>query len=343
MKTNPIKSLRSDLQDLDEEIIRLLNKRANVCLEIGRVKNDRGMDVYDPSQEARVYNRLRDVNQGPLPNHHLRNIFREIISTSRALQAPVSVAFLGPEASFTHLAVLANFGRGVQTSPQSTIADVFEEVERYKAHWGIVPVENSTEGPVKSTLDRLITTPLNIRGEVFVRVSHSLVSMGSKKKAIKRVFSQPPGPCPVPGMAAKESSKGDSHRHGTVRPQQPKRSWTIPKTRLSAAAWPRNITASISWEDGIEDHPLNTTRFLVIGYGAGEATGSDKTSILFGTPHTPGALFHALEGFAKAGINLIRIALLSHPGPAVGVSLLCRYDGALRGAGHKKMPCRNGK
>lgn len=307
MKTNPIKPLRDTLRDVDEEIIRLLNKRANICLEIGRVKNDRGMDVYDPSQEARVYNRLRDVNQGPLPNHHLRNIFREIISTSRALQAPVTVSFLGPEASFTHLAVLAHFGRGVQTSPQTTIADVFEEVERYKAHWGIVPVENSTEGPVKSTLDRLITTPLNIRGEVFVRVSHSLVSMGSKKKGIKRVFSHPQALAQCREWLRKNLPKAvlidmDSTAAAAQKVMDSPEDAAI-CSRLAAEHYGLHIV-----EDGIEDHPLNTTRFLVIGYGTGEATGNDKTSILFGTPHTPGALFHALEGFARAGINLIRIA-----------------------------------
>ena len=307
MTDQNIKSLRDNLQDLDSEIIRLLNKRADVCLDIGRLKNDQGLEVYDPSQEARVYNRLRDINQGPLPSHHLRNIFREIISTSRALQAPVTVSFLGPEASFSHLAVLAHFGRGICIAPKNTIADVFDDVERHKAPWGVVPVENSTEGPVKLTLDRLITTPLNIRGEIFVRISHSLVSMGSKKKDIKRVYSHPQALAQCQEWLRRNLPKAtlidmDSTAAAALKVQDNPEDAAI-CSRLAAEHYGLHIV-----EEGIEDHPLNTTRFLVIGYGLGEPTGNDKTSILFGTPHTPGALFHALETFARDKINLTRIA-----------------------------------
>jgi chorismate mutase / prephenate dehydratase len=307
MTSNKIKTLRSTLQDLDTEIIHHLNKRAEVCLDIGRIKSDQGLDIYDPSQEARVYNRLRKVNDGPLPDHHLRNIFREIISTSRALQAPVTVAFLGPEASFSHLAVLSHFGRGICIAPKTTIADVFEDVERHKAPWGIVPVDNSTEGPVKPTLDRLITTPLNIRGEVYVRISHSLVSIGGKKKTIKRVYSHPQALAQCQEWLRKNLPQAilidmDSTAAAALKIRENPQDAAI-CSRLAAEHYGLHIL-----EEGIEDHPLNTTRFLVIGYGTGEPTGNDKTSILFGTPHTPGSLYHALEAFAKAGINLIRIA-----------------------------------
>ncbi len=307
MTSNEIKTLRDTLSDLDSDIIRILNKRAEVCMEIGQIKNDQGLDVYDPSQEARVYNRLRDVNKGPLPNHHLRNIFREIISTSRDLQAPVTVAFLGPEATFSHLAVLAHFGRGICIAPQNTIADVFDDVERHKAPWGVVPVENSTEGPVKPTLDRLITTPLNIRGEIFVRISHSLVSKGSRKKDIKRVYSHPQPLAQCQEWLRRNLPQAtlidmDSTAAAALKVQDNPEDAAI-CSRLAAEHYGLHIV-----EEGIEDHPLNTTRFLVIGYGTGEPTGNDKTSILFGTPHTPGSLFHALEAFAKAKINLIRIA-----------------------------------
>jgi len=307
MTSDDIKTLRDTLKDLDTEIIRILNKRAAICLDIGQIKNEHRLDVYDPSQEARVYNRLREINQGPLPDHYLRNIFREIISTSRALQAPVTVAFLGPEASFSHLAVLAHFGRGVCMAPRNTIADVFDDVERHKVPWGIVPVENSTEGPVKPTLDRLITTALNIRGEVFVRITHSLVSTASSKKTIKRVYSHPQALAQCQEWLRRNLPDAalidmDSTAAAALRVQDNPEDAAI-CSRLAAEHYGLHVV-----EEGIEDHPLNTTRFLVLGYGTGESTGSDKTSILFGTPHTPGALFKALETFAKAKVNLTRIA-----------------------------------
>jgi chorismate mutase/prephenate dehydratase len=168
-------------------------------------------------------------------------------------------------------------------------------------------VENSTEGPVKPTLDRLITTPLNIRGEVFVRISHSLVSMGAQKKGIKRVYSHPQALAQCQEWLRKNLPQAtpidmDSTAAAALKVQDNPEDAAI-CSRLAAEHYGLHIL-----EEGIEDHPLNTTRFLVIGYGLGESTGNDKTSILFGTPHTPGALFQALETFARAGINLTRIA-----------------------------------
>ena len=291
----------------DMQIVKLLNERARLAVDIGKIKKADGLEIYDPSQEARVYDHLRAINDGPLPDANLRGIFREIVSASRALQAPVTVAFLGPEASFSHLAVRTHFGEDARPMPKRTIADVFEDVERRKVPWGVVPVENSTEGPIKLTLDRLIATPLCIRGEVFVRITHCLASAASDKRAIKRVYSHP-----QPFAQCQEWLRKNLPQARLIETDSTAAAAIQVQDDAEAAAVCSSLAADHyglnRLEDGIEDHPSNTTRFLVIGYGANEPSGRDKTSILFGTPHTPGALFHALEPFAQAGINLTAIS-----------------------------------
>ena len=166
MSQEPLQELREKIEQTDREIVRLLNERAAVSIEIGKAKRAEEREVYDPSREAMVYRHLETLNDGILSEAALRGIFREILSASRFLQTPTTVAFLGPEASFSHQAALAHFGGGIAAIPTATIPEVFDEVERGKQRWGIVPVENSAEGSVKTTLDKLITTPLTIRAEV---------------------------------------------------------------------------------------------------------------------------------------------------------------------------------
>jgi chorismate mutase/prephenate dehydratase len=191
MKTESLDHLRDRLKKKDEKIVRLLNERARISLKIGNTKKREGLDIYDPSQESRIYSRLDEINEGPLPEKSLKNIFTEILSASRALQSPVSVAYLGPEGSFTHAAAETHFGRDTLFSPRPTILDVFDQVERRKADWGVVPVENSLEGAVKLTLDRLLATPLHILGEIFLRINHSLLSTRKGLDGLKRVYSHP--------------------------------------------------------------------------------------------------------------------------------------------------------
>jgi len=305
-------SLRTSVKEKDAAIVRLLGERASLAMEIGRLKRLLGREIYDPVQESQVYRCLEEMNEGPLPDEALREIYREILSASRALQAPVTVAFLGPQTSFSHQAALSHFGRGAELLPQATIAGVFAAVERGLAGWGIVPVENSAEGSVKATLDGLIATPLVIRAEVYARIRHCLVSRGEDPGRVERVYSHP---------QALAQCRGWLQRH-------------LPQAVLvetdSTAAAARNVledpagaavTSSLAAEtegirllcEGIEDSPLNTTRFLVLGKegkarkGTATVTGRDKTSILFGTAHQPGALYEALAPFAGEGVNLTRI------------------------------------
>ena len=306
MKKTSLKTLREELRKKDREIAKLLNERAKLSVEVGEVKDYEGWEVYDPSQESKVYDHLREVNKGPLSNSALRNIFGEIISSSRTLQAATTVAYLGPEASFSYLAARSHFGKSAQYSPQTKISEVFDEVERERVSWGVVPGENSVEGSVKVTLDRLISTPSSIRAEIFLRISHYLISTCETMERIKRVYSHPQALAQCQGWLRKNLPhcpvfELDSTAVAAKRVLGDREGAAI-GSHLAAATYGLKIIAG-----GIEDSASNTTRFFVIGKGRNMPTGRDKTSMLFGTPHVPGALYHALEPFAREHLNLTRI------------------------------------
>jgi len=190
MKKTGMENIRREIRQKDRDIMRLLNERARLSLEVGKIKGQEGIGVYDPAQESRVLNEIAALNEGPLAVETLGHIYREILSSSRALQAPLAVACLGPEGSFAHLAALDRFGQSARMAPQETIGAVFDAAEKQKADLGVVPLENSVEGPVRVTLERLIATPLSIRGEIFLRISHCLMARGTKGR-IRRVYSHP--------------------------------------------------------------------------------------------------------------------------------------------------------
>lgn len=312
MNKKPLEKLREEIRAKDREIVTLLNERAGLSLEVGEVKKERGQAVYDPSRESLIFEYLSQINKGPLSDKALRDIFREIISSSRALQGPVTVAYFGPEASFTHLAALAHFGQGSQFFPQKTIALVFEQVERERCAYGVVPIENSGEGSVKPTLDRLISTPLTIGAEVFLRVSHYLLSSQETLEKIKRIYSHPQAIAQCQGWLEKNLPqcailKVDNTAQAAQKVLEDPEGAAI-GSREAAQLYGLKILA-----DRIEDYPINTTRFLILGKGQSEPCGKDKTSILFGTPHKPGALFQALEPFTRGELNLLKIE--SYPLP----------------------------
>jgi chorismate mutase/prephenate dehydratase len=306
MKRQSLKDLRERLRKKDREIVKLLNERTELSIKVGRAKNSLGWETYDPSQEGKVYDYLREINEGPLPENSVKNIFREIISSSRALQEPTTVAYLGPEASFCYLAAQSHFGMSTLYYSQKTVSEVFDEVERGRTSWGVVPVENSLEGSVQATLDRLIATPLSIRAEIFLRVLHCLISPCTTKEEIKRVYSHPQALAQCQVWLRKNLSNAPLIEVGStvaaVEQVQKDQEAAIIGSRLAADTYGLKIIA-----EGIEDSPSNTTRFFVIGRGESTATGADKTSILFATPHVPGALYQALGPFAREGINLTRI------------------------------------
>ena len=302
--------LRNVMRKKDRYIIRLLNERSQISVQIGKVKGQTGLEVYNPAQEARVMNYLHDLNCGPLSDRQVTSIFREIISASRDLQKPMNIAFLGPEASFSHLAARLHFGMSSRFWPQPGISRVFDEVEKGAVEWGVVPVENSLEGSVNVTLDRLILTPLKIQAEMYLRISQCLISSAKSLKGIKNVYSHPQGLAQCQAwLRANLPNAVLGEMESTAAAAQMvrgKKTAAAIGSALAASTYGLNMLA-----EGIEDNPSNTTRFLVIGHGEGTPTGDDKTSIIFATPDSPGSLHSALASFAKRKINLAKIE--SHP------------------------------
>jgi chorismate mutase/prephenate dehydratase len=310
MKPRRLDKLRDTIKEKDREIIRLLNERAQISVQIGKVKGEDGIDVYDPAQEAKVHGYLQELNSGHLPQEAVTAIFREVISASRSLQKPTTIAFLGPEASFSHLAARLHFGESSRFFPQTGIARVFDEVEKGAIDWGVVPVENSLEGSVNITLDRLITTTLKIRAEYFLRISQCLISSAKSMPGIKKIYSHPHAlaqcqvwlktnlPNCVLGEAESTAAAAQMVRG--------KKNEAAIGSLLAAQLYGLNTLA-----EGIEDNSSNMTRFLVIGKGESDPTGNDKTSLIFATPDLPGSLHRALASFARRKLNLTKIE--SHP------------------------------
>jgi chorismate mutase/prephenate dehydratase len=301
-----LKELRNSIKKIDREIVRFLNQRAKIALEIGGIKAKTGLEVYDPSQESGIYENVMEANGGDLPSKSLRAIFREILSASRMLQSPVTVAYFGLEASFAHIAAQSHFGTSSQFFSHPTVASVFADVEKERVKWGVVPVENSLEGSVNLTLDRLITTTLHIRAEIFFRITHCLLSFHERMEDIKKVYSHPQALAQCQGwLRANIPNAALVEMESTAAAAQ-----RVVKERNGAAIGSRAAAGIYGLDilsEGIEDKASNTTRFLVIGEGEGKATGKDKTSLLFATPHTPGALYNALQPFAERRINMMKI------------------------------------
>ena len=310
MKQQNLETLRQNMKDKDKEIIRLLNERSRISVKIGEVKGKEGIEVYDPAQEAKVHGYLHELNSGPLPQTAITAIFREIISASRELQKPMAIAFFGAEASFTHLAARSHFGDSSRYFPQPRIDRVFDEVEKGSVNWGVVPIENSLEGSVNITLDRLILTPLKIRAEIYLRISQCLISSAKSMTNIKKIYSHPHAlpQCQVwlktnlPSCVLREAESTAA----AVQMVRGKKTEAAIGSSLAAQYYGLNMLA-----EGIEDNPSNMTRFLVIGTGEGQATGLDKTSLIFATSDSPGSLHCALSSFAGRKINLSKIE--SHP------------------------------
>ncbi|MCK9275308.1 MAG: prephenate dehydratase [Syntrophales bacterium] len=302
--------LRDSLLALDTHIVKLLNERAEISIAIGTHKKSRGLPVYDPGRENEVISSVMEENTGPLSPASLRQIYREILSVSRALQKPMNVAYLGPEASFTHMAVQSHFGDSIELSAQSTVHDVFEEVEKARSAFGVVPVENSLEGSVKQTLDKLVSTPLSIMGDIYLPIRHCLLSAQEKLETVKRVHSHPQAlaQCgrwlrnnlPRASLYEEESTAAAAGRI-----LSDKEAAAI-ASKTAASIYGLTVIA-----EGIEEHPANITRFLIIGNSGNQPTGRDKTSIVFGVRHKPGALLRALAPFSRRNVNLTKI--VSHP------------------------------
>jgi chorismate mutase / prephenate dehydratase len=301
-----LKQLRSQIDKLDVEIVKLINHRASIAAEIGRAKIEQGEDIFSPAREEEVYQNVLVANEkikGPLPETTIRAIFREIMSGARALQKVHKIAYLGPEYSFSHLAAVEHFGQSVELVPVTSIATVFEEVNRDHVDFGVVPIENSTDGRVSDTLDMFLKMKhLVIGGEIRLRIHHNLVA-NCEPQEIRRIYSKPQALSQCRNWLAKNVPqallKDVSSTAIAAELAQREPGAAAVASRQAAVRYGLRILFS-----QIEDSPHNETRFAVIGHHKAGKTGNDKTAIMFRLPHNPGSLVEALDVFKQAKINL---------------------------------------
>ena len=301
-----IQDLRSRIDSIDDAILDLLNERSQVVLAVGRLKSGKNLDFHVPGRERQIYERLLSRNPGPFPNDALKSIYREIISACLALESPMKVAFLGPKATFSHLATMQQFGLSAELVPMKSIPSVFEEVEKGRALYGIVPVENSTEGVISHTLDMFVESKLQITAEILLEVHHDLLSRTGRMEDIKKVYShaQPIAQCRqwldenLPGIPLVDVAST------AVAAQIASEDYTSAAiaSELAASLYDLKVVRS-----RIEDQVNNFTRFLVVSRKGCDRSGNDKTSVLFSVKDEPGILCRMLEPFAKRGINLTKI------------------------------------
>jgi chorismate mutase / prephenate dehydratase len=310
-----LRSLRAQIDKLDHQILKLVNERASVAAEIGRLKNDHGEEIFSPAREEEVLQNVlqqNEKNKGPLDAGTVRAVFREIMSGSRALQKVLKVAYLGPEYSYSHLAAIERFGQAVEFLGVNNIAAVFEEVDRGHVEFGVVPVENSTDGRIADTLEMFLRMPhLVICAEVRLQIHHNLMAK-CEPQEIRRVYSKPQALSQCRNWLAKNLPQaaihGVSSTADAANLAQHEPGAAAVASRQAAVKYGLRILF-----DNIEDSLYNETRFAVIGHQKSGKTGHDKTTILFRIPHQPGSLAEALEVFKQNKINLTWIE--SFPGP----------------------------
>lgn len=301
-----LKALRDEIDGVDDALLALISRRAKLAQQIAAVKDGDGGDVYRPDREAEVLRRLAAANPGPLADERVVRLFQELVSECRALEKPMTIGFLGPEGTFTEAAAFKHFGRAVSVSPLESIDAVFREVESGAAQFGVVPVENSTEGVVNHTLDMFIRSKLSICGEVQLRIHHFLMAAQEDRKKIRRVYSHPQSLAQCRKWL--DSNLASADREAVSSNAEAAR---IAAEDPAAAAIAGEVAAELYGlrllARNVEDEPDNTTRFLVIGTQSVGRTGNDKTSVMFSAKNRPGALFELLEAFKKRGVNMTRI------------------------------------
>lgn len=303
MKKN-LNKLRIDIDKIDQEILELLSQRAGIAKEIGRLKND-GV-IYKPEREASLLAKLKKLNNGPLSQASINNIFKSIISNCRALEKKLSVSFLGPLGTFSEEATIKHFGENIDAIPTNSIDEVFSQVQSDIAHYGVVPVENSTEGAISRTLDLLLTKDLKICGEIILPVHHCLISKNRSLKTINKVYAhgQSLAQCHdwlMNNMPNVDKVAVTSNAEGA----------RLAANHRSAAAIASSKAADLyklnNLFENIEDDRKNSTRFLVVSKQEVDPSGNDKTSIVVATKNKPGAIADLVSPFAKNKVSMTKL------------------------------------
>ncbi len=299
-----LKNLRKRIDQIDGQILQLLNRRVEEVTRVSILKRQKRISTYSPEREASMLKRLKKLSRGALKASDIESIFSEILSVCRSKDTILKIAYLGPQGTFTHLAALKKFGKKPKYLPAESIGDVFAKVEKNRAHYGVVPIENSTEGVVNHTLDMFLESSLNICAEVTLNISHVL--LGHSLDKIKKVYSNPQvfAQCRrwiSTKLKGVELIPVSSTAKAALLVKKDPRAACIGNKTLASLYGLKTIARSL------EDSPYNYTRFLIIANNDSGPSGSDKTSILFSVKDKVGALYDVLSSFKSCGINLTKI------------------------------------
>jgi len=296
---------RKAIDKYDAQIVKLLNERTKHVLAIGEIKLKAGEEIYAPHREGVVLHRICRFNPGPMSNESLRAIYREVMSSALALEKSMSIAYLGPEATFTHQAAIKRFGSSLHYASQKTITDVFAEVSKNRADYGVVPIENSTEGVVTHTLDMFVDSDLKIVSQIVLRVQHCLLSRG-RRAQVKKLFAHPQALAQcrawvqnhLPRVEIIETSSNARSAEFAAREKE--------SAAIAGVLAAEKYSLPVLEYD-IQDNAANATRFLVLGRQCSPPTGKDRTSLMFSIMDKVGALYRALAPFRRYRINMTKI------------------------------------
>ena len=324
-----IGKLRKEIDEIDDELLKLVNRRAGIAQRVGHAK--KGAPVYRPEREAQILKRMSAQNPGPLGADRVTGIFREVISACRGLEQQMRVSYLGPEGTFSEQAVRRHFGSAVDALAVPSVDEAFRRCESGAAHFTVVPVENSTEGVVGRTLDLLLATPLRICGEVELRIQQNLLTKAAKLSAVKKIYSHSQSLAQCNGWIGQNLPGAQriavaSNAEAAQRAAKEKSSAAI-AGEAAAARYGLKVLAR-----GIEDAPNNTTRFLVLGTIEAAPTGRDRTSLVMSAENKPGAVHALLTPLAEHKVSMTRI----ESRPARSKSALWEYMFFIDVEGHEK-------
>lgn len=300
-----LEQYRDIIDKCDQEIVRLINERAKAASEIGRIKLESGQSIFAPERERAVYDKVDGLSEGPFPKRSLHAVYREIMSGCIALEKPTSIAYLGPAGTFTHQAAIQKFGGSMEYQPESEIRDVFLAVSRGHADYGIVPIENSTEGSVNATSDMLMESNLKICSEIFLNI-HQCLLCNCDLKDVKIVLSKDHALAQCRTWLA-ANLPGVPVRAVASTALAAERASREPGVAAIASEVTQNLYPLENIIRGIEDKPDNMTRFIVLAKEYAKPSGDDRTSIVFSCAHEAGSLYKALQPFRDFGVNMTRI------------------------------------
>lgn len=301
-----LSQLRKEIDRLDETIVKTIQERAELASKIGELKRGKGEPIFRPDREKEVYKKITQGNKGPLPDNALISIYREIMSGSISIEKGLDIAYLGPEGSFSNQAVRMRFGASINSIPLSSIPEVFRAVESGKCDYGVVPIENSSEGLVNSTLDTFLYSDLLIYSEIYLRISIHLLGYENDLSKIKTLYG-----IKIANSQCKNWISNNLPNVEIVETSSTAKAAMIVAEKKEGAAIASKIAADLYGlniiRESIEDLHNNTTRFLIIGRSQCLPTGNDKTSVVFSISDKPGALYNVLKPFFENNINLTKI------------------------------------